>query len=92
MPKLVCCKCEIGLTPVRSGVPVLEHSAALGPYKLWGADKWGCRVCGIQVMAGFGKRPVAEHYEDGFSEKVESLDEFVNDYETIAQARGVHRN
>lgn len=36
------------------------------PYKVWVADLWACPDCGHQILSGFGKGPIAEHYEPNF--------------------------
>ena len=40
------------------------------PYKLWSADLWECEGCGAQILVGFGEAPIAEHYQDGFADRV----------------------
>lgn len=70
MPKLVCVNCETELKPEVNGVVVVETMLVREPYKLWRADLWKCPGCGFEVVAGFGNRPTAEHFEEGFSEKL----------------------
>lgn len=40
------------------------------PYKIWSADLWECEGCHNQILSGFGQGPLAEHYQDGFEERV----------------------
>lgn len=73
MPKLVCRKCECEFKPELNGVGVIEtvHNSEAKPYKLWQADLWKCPGCGIEVVAGFsglGIIPIAEHFQESFSE------------------------
>jgi hypothetical protein len=67
MAKLVCVACEIELMPEVNGTLVIE-TASFGPYKVWDADTWKCPKCGVEVVTGFGQRPLMEHFEDGFVE------------------------
>jgi hypothetical protein len=32
------------------------------PYKIWMADLLECPGCGNEIVTGFGKQPVSEHY------------------------------
>jgi hypothetical protein len=43
------------------------------PYKIWNADVWKCKSCGNQVVAGFGQKPLAEHFEKDFSEYLDMI-------------------
>jgi hypothetical protein len=38
---------------------LLEDGAA---YKLWSADLWECVECGVEIITGFGKAPLVEHW------------------------------
>src|SRR5678816_3389465 len=40
------------------------------PYKVWVGDKWTCEGCGATIVSGFGREPLAEHYQDGFTDVV----------------------
>lgn len=73
MPMMVCVQCHSFLKVKKNGVGVEElapmgdrHSATWHPYKLWVADLYGCERCGIEVVAGFGVEPVAEHYKPDY--------------------------
>ena len=67
MPKIVCENCEVELKPECNNTTVVE-TASFGPYKVWLADTWKCPGCGIQVVTGFGREPIKEHFMDGFDE------------------------
>jgi hypothetical protein len=43
------------------------------PYKLWTGDKWVCEGCGAEILSGFGREPISEHYKPDFAEIAESL-------------------
>jgi hypothetical protein len=38
-------------------------------YQLHSADLWECPGCGIELLLGFGSRPITEHFDPEF-EKV----------------------
>lgn len=66
MPSLsnyICVKCEKEMRPKKNGIYVEEHIGYDQPYKIWHADLWECLMCGIQIIAGFSRNPVAENYE-----------------------------
>lgn len=42
---------------------LLEDGAA---YKLWDADLFECVECGVEIIAGFGKAPIAEHWQPDY--------------------------
>jgi len=64
---MVCVKCGKFLKIKQNGVSVEEgmplNDGMWGPYKIWQADLWECRECGIEIISGFGHRPIAEHYK-----------------------------
>jgi hypothetical protein len=37
------------------------------PYRLWDADLWECVECGVEIITGFGQRPLAEHWQDAYA-------------------------
>jgi hypothetical protein len=47
----------------KNSVTVEELLEDGAPYKLWDADLWECPDCGVEVITGFGARPLAEHYQ-----------------------------
>lgn len=75
MPAVVCVACLKFLRVKRNGVTVEEGmptrqpdgSDVWGPYKLWAADLYECEGCGVQIVTGFGRRPLAEHYEPNYT-------------------------
>jgi hypothetical protein len=71
MPRVVCTACGRRLRLIRVGVKCVEDDDAGRPYKLWYADLWRCPECGVEVLAGFGTRPVSERHEAGFMAEVE---------------------
>lgn len=72
MPKLVCTKCQVELKPETNGVKVIEM-ASFGPYKIWNADLWKCRGCGLEIVSGFAHEPIAEHFQPTFPQELEKI-------------------
>ena len=57
------CGCGRFMRPKKNSVVVEELMEDGSPYKLWEADLWECADCGTEIVAGFGARPFAEHYQ-----------------------------
>lgn len=81
---LACVKCRVFLIPKKSGVAVEEGmplsnkpNGPWGPYKLWYADLAECPICGFQLITGFGNRPLAEHFQANYAEKVAAFSPMV---------------
>lgn len=70
--KLVCVKCEVELKPSVNGTIVIETMRFAEPYKIWSADTWKCPGCDVEIVAGFGMNPIAEHFQSGFEDKLEA--------------------
>jgi hypothetical protein len=78
MPAIACVKCGMFLRVKKQGVGVEEgmigsrlgedNAEGWGPYKLWMADLCECPKCHIQVVCGFGRNRIAEHYEPDYLE------------------------
>ncbi len=66
----VCVKCNCELHPERNGVGILDM-AKFGPAEVFDADLWKCPKCGLEVVGGFGSRPIALHFEDAFQKVVD---------------------
>ena len=47
----------------RNSVVVEETTDRGTPYKLWSADRYKCPTCGHEIVSGFGRRPLAEHFQ-----------------------------
>ena len=59
--------CRTFLKIKKNGVAIVEgmpsgRDGTWADYKLWMADLYGCESCGAEVVAGFGRAPIAEHY------------------------------
>lgn len=53
--------------------PGTAEPAKWRPYKLWVGDKWRCEGCGAEILSGFGRERIAEHYESDFPDRVAAL-------------------
>jgi len=68
--QIVCVKCQIRLKPKKNEVGVLDIGNDGKPFYIWDADLWECPNCGIEVVTGFGQRPMANHTEEKFEDIV----------------------
>jgi len=66
----VCVKCKLELHPETNGVGVLDLNENGEPYELYDADLWKCPGCGMEVVGGFGRGPIASHFEDNFEKMI----------------------
>lgn len=74
MKQPVCVPCGLTFKVEKAGVSVFEmFKSDKEVYRIWQADKLRCRGCGVEVIYGFGQRPLAEHFQDGFKEKVDAI-------------------
>jgi hypothetical protein len=67
------CGCGRFMRPKQNSVTVEELTEDGSPYKLWDADLWECVECGVEIISGFGMRPIAEHWEPDYAEQRERL-------------------
>lgn len=84
MPKPVCVPCQRFFRPEKNGYSWVEgmpkgcappgtlRPDLWSPYKLWHSDLWKCEGCGTEIIVGHCGLPIAEHYEDGFDDKVKA--------------------
>lgn len=73
---LVCLPCRLFYRIKKTGVAIEEGmplgpmhdgtSERWGPYKLWMGDLYECPSCGAQLVTGFGRNPLAEHYQSDY--------------------------
>jgi hypothetical protein len=54
----------------RNPTPGTSEPEHWEPYKLWVGDLYECEGCGHQIVSGFGRGPIAEHYQQDFLERV----------------------
>jgi hypothetical protein len=66
----VCVPCGKFMKPSKNGRCVLLVADGL-PYQLWMGDEWLCERCQAVVVAGFGRAPVSEHFQENFASSCE---------------------
>jgi len=70
----VCVKCRVEFRPERNGVKVIDLFINNSqPYKIWDADMWKCPSCEVEIIVGFGRAPLYEHFQEGFGEFFSAL-------------------
>jgi hypothetical protein len=74
---LACVDCAVFFVPLKTGAYIEEgfpltedNNGPWGSYKLWVCDIAVCPKCGTRVATGFPRRPVAEHFQDDYKEKL----------------------
>ena len=70
---VLCVACGVVMRVKQNSVTVEELMSDDEPYKLWDADLFECPVCGVEVITGFGRLPIAEHYQPRYAEQRERL-------------------
>lgn len=65
----ILCGCGRFMRVKQNSVTVEELLETGEPYKLWDADLYECVECGCEVIAGFGKAPIAEHYQGNYHDQ-----------------------
>lgn len=63
----VLCRCGRFMRPLKNSVTVEELLEDGSPYKLFDADLWECPSCLNQVITGFGREPLAEHWQPQYT-------------------------
>ena len=63
------CGCGYFMRVKRNSVTVEELMEDGAPYKLWDADLFECEQCGVHIIAGFGRAPLAEHWQATYTEQ-----------------------
>jgi len=64
---MLLCGCGRFMRVKRNGVSVEQQLEDGSPYKLWDADLWECPECSAEVIGGFGREPIAEHWQPGYA-------------------------
>ena len=71
MKPVVCVQCRLFFKVKKNGVAIEEGmprgDGTWGPYKLWQGDLWECVGCGAQIVRGFGRQAIAEHFEPRYA-------------------------
>lgn len=61
------CGCGRFMRCKQNSVTVEELLEDGGPYKLWSADLMECVECGVEIISGFGRAPLAEHWQPEYA-------------------------
>jgi hypothetical protein len=62
------CGCGRFMTPKQNSVTVEELTEDGRPYKLWSADLYFCEDCESELIAGFAREPLVEHYQPTYND------------------------
>lgn len=76
MSRPVCVQHQMEMRADKNNVVVCIH-ASFGPYQIFYADRWICRVGGEQIITGWGSGPISEHFMDDFADWLEKVDHHV---------------
>jgi hypothetical protein len=68
---IICPKCQLELRCTKNSVGV-EQMSIDGPYQYFHADLWACPECGLEVISGFGIKPIIEHFNSDYARLVET--------------------
>ena len=74
MPRPICVPCRREMTALDNGHIVHILQSSNEPYQIWSGDLWECPECGNQAVIGFGRAPVASHFEDDFDKWLPQVD------------------
>ena len=69
----VCRPCGTFMCIKKNSVTVEEQMEDGAPYKLWDADLYRCPTCGHEIVSGFGRGPIAEHFQPTYQQQRERL-------------------
>lgn len=70
----VLCGCGRFMVCVKNSVTVEELLETGEPYKLWDADLFACPDCHAEVITGFGRAPLVEHWQRDYATTRDRLD------------------
>jgi DNA-directed RNA polymerase subunit RPC12/RpoP len=60
-----CAKCQIEMRPKQNGVGA-EAMSVNGPLSYTNADLIECPSCGVQILAGFARRPLIDRWDSNY--------------------------
>lgn len=68
---LVCigCKVEMQCDKNQHGVELTSSvgGVELQPYQIWDGDRYACPGCGVEIVVGFGRGPIAETFNEDYA-------------------------
>jgi hypothetical protein len=56
-----------------TGALVVDHYDNGDPYQVYSGDLWECRVCGAEVVVGFGGKPILQSFESDFASRLAEM-------------------
>jgi hypothetical protein len=65
----VLCGCGRFMQVKQNSVTVEELREDGSPYKLWDADLYACVECGVEIITGFGRSPLAESWQPSYQDQ-----------------------
>lgn len=72
MPHLTCAQCQRKMDVAQAGAAVVVmFDNPPRPYQLWQADILACPRCHVEIVAGYGVRPVSEHWQPEFAQRLQ---------------------
>ena len=69
----VLCSCGYFMLVKQNSVTIEEVHDDGTPYKLWDADMFECPHCGATIVTGFGREPLAEHWQPTYAAQRDRL-------------------
>lgn len=60
---VICVNCRLPMRCTKNE-RALEVLCAGDPYQLWSGDQFQCPQCGVSVLTGFGREPLADAGQD----------------------------
>lgn len=94
--KPVCTACQRQVTIKKTGTNVVEtYGPTRRPEKVWRADVFACRGCGVELLVNFASYPIAERHRQGFDQLLAELPHdpdgvyYVHEFPAQAVAAGV---
>lgn len=67
--RFACPRCQLALVVKKNGVTA-EIMSDFGSYQLYDADLLECPGCAVEIISNFGSRPLAEHYQKPYYERI----------------------
>lgn len=67
MPPL-CVHCQVEMACEKNDAKIIRMSfSPPAPYQIFNSDLWKCPGCGVLVISGWARKPLAEHFDDDFA-------------------------
>jgi hypothetical protein len=84
MPRPVCVSCQLEFRCEKNSVAaVLLSGSPPAPYQIWDCDMWKCPGCGMKILSGYGRQPLAENWQDKFRAELAHAEVKVEVFERV---------